>query len=81
MPTVFTKNGIRFFFYSNENHEPIHIHMTKGDAHGKCWLEPMYELAYTVGFNSNEINFIENEIKNNIDLIKNKWYEHFGQTF
>lgn len=28
MPTYFLFNGMRFFFYSND-HEPIHIHVTK----------------------------------------------------
>jgi len=35
MPTVLLINGFRFFFYSNENNEPIHIHVTKGNAEGK----------------------------------------------
>jgi hypothetical protein len=26
MPTVLLLNGFRFFFYSNENNEPVHIH-------------------------------------------------------
>jgi hypothetical protein len=29
MPTVFIKDGFRFFFYSNE-HRPIHVHVRKG---------------------------------------------------
>jgi hypothetical protein len=28
MPTVFTKEGFRFHFYSNERNEPPHIHVT-----------------------------------------------------
>ncbi|MEE8587347.1 MAG: DUF4160 domain-containing protein [Acidobacteriota bacterium] len=31
MPTVFTKDGFRFFFYSND-HRPIHVHARKGDG-------------------------------------------------
>lgn len=29
MPTVLFVNGFRFFFYSNENNEPVHIHVLK----------------------------------------------------
>ncbi|MBO9684061.1 MAG: DUF4160 domain-containing protein [Flavisolibacter sp.] len=40
MPTLLNEKGFRFFFYSNENSEPIHIHVKKGQAEGKIWLEP-----------------------------------------
>jgi len=38
MPTVLMIFGWRFFFYSNEGTEPIHIHCQKGDAEAKYWL-------------------------------------------
>lgn len=31
MPTVLYFYGWRFFFYSNEGNEPIHIHAEKGE--------------------------------------------------
>jgi len=37
----------RFFFYSNGNNEPAHIHEEKGDAEGKVWLEPVISVAYS----------------------------------
>lgn len=46
MPTVLLINGFRFFFYSNENDEPMHIHVKKGNADGKIWLEPQIEIAF-----------------------------------
>lgn len=54
MPTLLTINGIRFFFYSNENKEPIHVHVTKGSASGKVWLEPANEIVYFSGFTKAE---------------------------
>jgi Domain of unknown function (DUF4160) len=30
MPTILRINGYRFFFYSNENDEPAHVHVEKG---------------------------------------------------
>ncbi len=45
MPTVLLINGFRFFFYSNENNEPVHVHVTKGNADGKIWLEPVLNIA------------------------------------
>ena len=34
MPTIFIFFGFRFMFYAND-HEPIHVHVIKGDAHAK----------------------------------------------
>jgi hypothetical protein len=39
MPTILVIAGWRFFFYSDERNEPIHIHCRKGDAEAKYWLD------------------------------------------
>jgi hypothetical protein len=39
MPTVLMVSGWRFFFYSNEGNEPVHIHCRKADAEAKYWLD------------------------------------------
>ena len=38
MPTIFTENGYRFFFYSND-HDPIHVHVRKGDGEAVFQVE------------------------------------------
>ncbi|MEK9565084.1 MAG: DUF4160 domain-containing protein [Deltaproteobacteria bacterium] len=38
MPTVLLVRGWRFFFYSNEGQEPPHIHVKRGSAQAKFWL-------------------------------------------
>jgi hypothetical protein len=43
MPKLLLLKGLRFFFYSNENNEPVHVHIMKGSAEGKIWLEPSLE--------------------------------------
>jgi hypothetical protein len=40
MPTILFVLGWRFFFYSNEGNEPMHVHAQKGDAECKFWLHP-----------------------------------------
>lgn len=78
MPTILRINGFRFFFYGNENDEPAHIHVEKGDAEGKIWLEPNMAAAYFRGFNSSEQNDIIDITTSNLkDFIK-KWYEYFS---
>jgi hypothetical protein len=32
MPTVLRIDGYRFFFFSNEGNEPVHIHVESGDG-------------------------------------------------
>ncbi len=39
MPTILMILGWRFFFYANEQDEPIHVHCRKADAEAKYWLD------------------------------------------
>lgn len=38
MPTLLNLTGFKFFFYANE-HQPMHIHISKGDEFAKIELE------------------------------------------
>ena len=51
MPTVFRSDGIKYFFYSNEGQprEPLHIHVLRGSAEAKIWLQPTIGLAWNRG--------------------------------
>jgi hypothetical protein len=49
MPTVLIAKGSRFKFYSNENHEPPHVHVLKGSAEAKWWLDPKLVEEFSVG--------------------------------
>jgi len=77
MPTVLNKNGFRFFFYSDEGNEPAHIHVEKGDAVGKIWLEPNLEIDYLNDFTSAELKQIKTIVSQHFDQFKNKWHEYF----
>ena len=39
MPPVIFLFGWRFFFYSDEGNEPMHIHCEKGEKEAKFWLD------------------------------------------
>jgi hypothetical protein len=41
MPTVMRIGPFRFFFYSNENDEPRHVHIRAAENEAKYWLEPI----------------------------------------
>jgi len=77
MPTLLRINGFRFFFYSNENNEPAHVHVEKGSGIGKIWLEPSVAVSYFRGFSSSEQNSIMDVIDEHSSNFKKKWYEHF----
>ena len=76
MPVVLLVNGFRFFFFSNENDEPVHIHVEKGDAAAKFWLNA-FELEYNFGFSSRELRQIKDLIEKNRLLFIQKWNEYF----
>ena len=77
MPTVLFTHGFRFFFYSNENDEPMHVHVDKGEANAKIWLEPKIETAYMHGFSGSEINQVIKITEEEIVTLKTKWNEYF----
>jgi hypothetical protein len=79
MPTVLLLYGFRFFFYSNENNEPAHIHVKKGSGEGKIWLEPVIEIAWLYGFSKQEENAVWEIANGHRQLFINKWYEYFGK--
>jgi hypothetical protein len=72
MLIVLLLKGLRFFFYSNEGTEPAHIHVMKGGAEGKIWLEPEVEIAYLHRFSKNEEKDIGEAVLANQDYFKQK---------
>lgn len=80
MPTVLYFYGCRFFFYSNESNEPIHIHAEKGDMECKFWInESNFTIRLATVFNmaSDKINEVAEIIYDNLQLIINAWHNYF----
>lgn len=75
MPTLFILLGFRFFFWSNE-HEPVHVHISKGENGAKYNIENM-ELVENFGFKKNELRLIESILEENKDIIIERWHEYF----
>jgi hypothetical protein len=76
MPTVITIDGFRFFFYSNENNEPPHVHVEKADGTAKIWLSPV-RVEYMIGFTPRQQKAILAHCNENLELFKEKWNEYF----
>ncbi len=79
MPTILNLNGLRFFIYSRENNEPAHVHVAKGGAEGKIWLEPILEVAYFIGFLTGEQRDIMAIVTTHYQQFKNRWHEYFNK--
>lgn len=77
MPTILNINGFRFFFYSNE-HLPKHIHIEKAEKTAKCNIE-FVEVVKSSNFSSTELKQICTLVKDNQELLIQKWDEYFNQ--
>ena len=55
MPTILEIFGLRFFFFS-EDHEPIHVHVVKGEDDAKIAMEPEIKLIYNHGLKTKDMN-------------------------
>lgn len=78
MPTVFIIFGFIFKYYSNE-HEPIHIHVFKGDATAKYTITPV-SLVENHGFKPSELKLIESIIEENKEIIAEHWNAYFNKN-
>lgn len=76
MPTVFRQGGYRFFFFSNEGKEPVHVHVERGEALAKLWLTG--HVAWTVGFRTGELTEISALVRAHHALVQESWNAHFG---
>ena len=84
MPSLFEMLGYRVFFWSNENNEPIHVHISKGVPSAnsaKVWLTKRGECLIA----DNGIHIPEKDLAKLMDaisaqyfLIYARWKEHFA---
>ena len=77
MPTVMKVSGQRFFFYSLEGEEPLHIHVERDHSTAKFWLDPV-QLAGSKGFRSHELTRLRALVIEHRVTFKEAWHEHFG---
>jgi hypothetical protein len=76
-PTVHRENGYRFWFWSNENNEPMHVHVEKAEKSAKFLMKPTIQLVENYGFASGELGWIEQVIHQQTKKIERKWHDHF----
>ena len=77
MPTILRIGAYRFFFYSNENGEPPHIHIQRERMLAKFWLQPVV-LAGSTRFSPKELRTLEALVIENKDTLLEAWNEYFS---
>jgi uncharacterized protein DUF4160 len=75
VPTLLVVDGFRFFFYSNEGQEPPHVHVTRGGAAAKAWLQPV-RVAYSYGFTPSHLRRIRELTFEHQASFVERWHEH-----
>jgi hypothetical protein len=80
MPTILQILGWRFFFYSNEGHEPVHVHAEKAEMECKYWIDAEnFEIkeAYSSNMNAQSVREVKRIIYEHFDYIVNEWNRYF----
>ncbi|HYN44172.1 MAG TPA: DUF4160 domain-containing protein [Thermoanaerobaculia bacterium] len=78
MPTVLFLGPYRFFFYSNEGDEPVHVHVRRDRCVAKLWLEPI-SIDFSTNFASHELREIRALVLQHRPALLEAWNEHFGR--
>ena len=60
-------------------HTPIHVHVIKDGKEAKYNVEPTVVQVFNHGFKKHEISMIESILEENVNVIKERWQEYFGQ--
>ena len=77
MPTIFIIFGFRFMFFAND-HEPVHIHVVKGDAEAKFSILPEIKMIHNFGFKASELKKVKSLIIENKEIIIERWNDFFA---
>jgi hypothetical protein len=78
MPTVLRRDGFRVYFFSHEPNEPPHVHVDRGGASAKVWLNPV-ALARSHGFAAHELRGILSLVADHREQLLEEWNGYFGE--
>lgn len=79
MPTLLREEGFRFYFYGHEPNEPPHVHVDKGGASAKVWLETV-TLAGSIGYAAHDLGRILRIVRHHRDEFLETWHGYFGRS-
>jgi hypothetical protein len=68
-------DGYKVQFYSADRHEPLHVHVVRGEKRAKIWLRDL-SIAWSRNFSSRELNRVL-DILRNYQAELTEWYDGF----
>ena len=77
MPTILRAQGFRVYFYSHEPNEPPHVHMDRGGATAKFWIDNP-SLARNIGFSAQELCEAQRLVREHREDFLEAWHGFFG---
>ena len=77
MPTIFKKDGFRFFFYNNDP-EPIHVHVIHGGGEAVFNVGETVELRESAAMKVRDLTRAQELAEEHRELIVTKWHEFLG---
>ena len=78
MPTLLRVEGFRFSFFAGDGVEPPHVHVSKGSAAVKVWLQPI-RIEYVHGFTPAELRRMRELVFQHAAFFLESWNEYFGR--
>jgi hypothetical protein len=78
-PTVLQSGPYRFFFFSSDRNEPIHVHVKRDRKLAKFWLAPV-RLAYNYGYSVTELKRIIRIIQEHKAALAKAWHDYFKRS-
>jgi hypothetical protein len=77
MPTVLRSGPYRFYFYSGDRDEPLHVHVAREANEAKFWLDPV-RLAWSRGISGSELRKIETIVIEHVAQLTEAWNGFFS---
>ena len=77
MPTVERWRGYRFYFYSHEPNELLHVHVDARGCTAKFWLHPV-ALARNIGFTAKELSELVIHVRQRQTAFEEACHGYFG---
>jgi hypothetical protein len=78
MPTLLRIEGFRFSFFAGDAVEPIHVHVNKGSASAKVWLQPI-RVQYAYDFTPADLRRLRELVEEHETYFVGRWNEYFGR--
>jgi hypothetical protein len=78
-PTVLESGPYRFFFFSSDRGEPVHVQVKRYRKLAKFWLAPV-RMACNYGFSDTELNRVADIARKHEVELSKAWHDYFKRS-